>query len=530
MRQPGHGAKHRAAGRCRRLVGLLVVAAAVAPAALPPSYAGPDPARLSAALAQLDALAESTMERSGVPGLAIAVVQGEKLLYAQGFGVRQVGRREAIDANTVFQLASVSKPITTTVLAALVGQGRLAWDEPVRHALPELRIGPPGVANAVTLRDLLSHRSGLPDHAGDDLEDLGYDRQTVLERLRFLPIDNLFRASYAYTNFGFTGAAEGAARQEGQPWDTLAATQLYGPLGMTRSSFSHAAWLAEPNRARLHVRRPGGWAALHDRDADAQAPAGGASALVRDVARWLSLQLGGGRVNGKPLVAAEALAETHRPQMVSRIPADPSRDRASFYGLGWVVNYDDRGQVQLSHSGAFALGAATAVTLRPADGLGIAVLTNGEPIGVPEALISSFLDLVRQGRIERDYLTLYGEVFAKLLAPPYTPPVRPTRPLPPLPAAAVVGRYGNDYVGTAVVRGGATGLVLELGPQGRPHALEPVSGALFQYQPPGENAGGPSAVEFRLGPDGRAAGMRIDNLDTSGQGQLWRLAPVSGQP
>jgi CubicO group peptidase (beta-lactamase class C family) len=493
-------------------------------AATPAAAADPAPeARLTAALARLDALAADIQKRSGVPGLALAVVQGDRVVHVAAYGLRQVGRPETVNPDTVFQLASLSKPIATTVLAGLVGQGRLTWDTPVRQHLPELLIGPAGVADAVTLRDLLSHRSGLPDNAGDDLEDLGFDRETVLERLRFLPIENRFRASYAYTNFGFTGAAEAAARQAGQPWEVLADQQLFRPLGMERTSASHAAWLAQPNRARLHVRRGDGWAALFERDPDAQSPAGGTSASVRDVARWMVLQLNAGRVDGRQLVAADALAETHRPQMVSRPPADPSRDRAGFYGLGWGVSYDDRGQVQLSHSGAFALGAATAVTLRPAEGLGIAVLTNGAPVGAPEALIASFLDLVRQGRIERDYLTLFGGVFAQLLAPTYTPPVVPERPLPPLPAAAVVGRYGNNYIGTAVVRQGETGLVLELGPQGTPHALTPVSGATFQYQPPGENAGGPSAVEFQLGPDGRATGMRIDNLDDAGQGRLRRL-------
>ncbi len=103
------------------------------------------------------------------------------------------------------------------MLAGLVGQGRLTWDTPVRQHLPELRIGPAGVADAVTLRDLLSHRSGLPDHAGDDLEDLGFDRETVLERLRFLPIENRFRASYAYTNFGFTAPPRPPPARRGNP-------------------------------------------------------------------------------------------------------------------------------------------------------------------------------------------------------------------------------------------------------------------------------------------------------------------------
>ena len=263
--------------------------------------------------------------RTGVPGLAIVVVHADRVAFLRGYGVRRVGEPVAVDADTVFQLASLSKPIASTVVAGLEGDGRVGWDDPVLRTLPAARIGPPAIAADVTIRDLLAHRSGLPDHA-----------------------------DYGYTNFGFTAGAVAAA-----------------------------------NRASLHVSEGGRWVPYYQRDADAQAPAGGVSSSVRDLGQWLRLQLAGGRLDGRALVDAAALAETHRPQSISQPPRDPATDR---------------GTVQLSHSGAFDLGAATAVYLLPAKSSGIAVLSNGRPLGVPEALSLSFLDLATSGAVQRDYL------------------------------------------------------------------------------------------------------------------------------
>ncbi len=359
--------------------------------------------------------------RTGVPGLAIVVVHADRVAFLRGYGVRRVGEPGAVDADTVFQLASLSKPIASTVVAGLVGDGRVGWDDPVLRTLPAARIGPPAIAADVTIRDLLAHPSGLPDHAGHDLEDLGFDRATILERLRLLPTGNRFRADYAYTNFGFTAGAVAAAKAVGSPWETLSSERLYRSLGMGRTSSRHADFAAAANRASLHVSEGGRWVPYDQRDADAQAPAGGVSSSVRDLGQWLRLQLAGGRLDGRALVDAAALAETHRPQSISQPPRDPATDR---------------GTVQLSHSGVFDLGAATAVYLLPAESLGIAVLSNGRPLGVPEALSLSFLDLATSGAVQRDYLAALRPLFQAMGQQTYPTVVIPARPLPARPAGA----------------------------------------------------------------------------------------------
>ncbi|HEY2251421.1 MAG TPA: serine hydrolase domain-containing protein, partial [Planctomycetaceae bacterium] len=291
------------------------------------------PKQMKTALVELEKLAGATLKAEGLPGLAIVIVHQNEVVYLQGFGVREVGNPERIDADTVFQLASVSKPITSTVLAALVGEGVIGWDDRVVDRDPAFALHEAWTTRALTLRDLLCHRSGLPDHAGDLLEDLGYDREQVLHRLRFLPTKGRFRAQYAYTNFGYTEAAVAAARAVGKPWETIAEERLYQPLGMKSTSSHYDDFARAKNRALLHVKVGDRFVAKNTRQPDAQSPAGGVSSTAADMARWLRLQLGEGEFEGRRLVAADALAETHRPQFV--LGFDPVAGRLSSYGLGW---------------------------------------------------------------------------------------------------------------------------------------------------------------------------------------------------
>jgi CubicO group peptidase (beta-lactamase class C family) len=429
-----------------------------------------------------------------------------------------------VDAGTVFQLASVSKPLASTVVAALVGDGVVAWDDPLVAHVPEFVLADLWTTSQVTLRDLFAHRSGLADHAGDLLEDIGYGRAEVLRRLRYRQPASGLRAGYFYTNFGLTAAADGAARAAGRAWEDVAADRLYRPLGMTSTSSRHADYLAAPNRARLHVRAEGRWVARHDRDADAQSPAGGVSSTVRDLAQWLRLQLGAGVVDGRRIVDGAALAETHRP--TSGTSYDAETGEAGFYGLGWNVSYDGAGRLRLGHSGAFGLGAATVVNLVPAERLGIAVLTNAAPRGVPEAIGLSLLDLALTGRLDRDYLTLFAPFFDALGAPTYGTAVDYTAPpaqaTPPLAAETYIGTYGNDYFGPAAVVAGAGGLVLHLGPGPMAFPLRHWDRDVFLYQPTGENAFGLSGVTFAVGPDRRATSVSIENLALEGAGTFAR--------
>ena len=306
------------------------------------------------AVAAIEKKAEAEIAENAVAGMAIGVVFHDKLIYAKGFGVRDTATGEPIDPDTVFQIASLSKSVGSTVVAALVGEGKITWDSRISDLDPGFEMYSPFVTRELTIRDLYAHRSGLPDHAGDLLEDLGFARAEILHRLRYQPPSSSFRAGYAYTNFGLTEGGIAAAKAYGLDWEAASEEKLYKPLGMTSTSSRYADFLARPNRALGHVLVDGKWVAKYQRDPDTESPAGGVSSSINDLAKWVRLQLGNGKFEGKQVVAEAPLAETHLPQIMTS--ASTASGIPGFYGLGWNVGYSKEATLRLSHSGAFSYG------------------------------------------------------------------------------------------------------------------------------------------------------------------------------
>src|SRR5665647_412524 len=204
---------------------------------------------VKAILPQFDVQAEDIFTRSQAPGAAVAVVAGDGAVYVRCFGVREVGKPEKVDKDTVFQLASISKSFTTTMLAALVSEREIGWDDPLEKYWPGFALWDPWVSRHVTFRDLTAHRSGLPAYAGDELEQFGYGRMEILRRLRYLEPVAGFRAAYAYQNALPTAAAEGASRATGESWERLVRTRVLAPLGMDATVLSYRDYLDAPNRS-----------------------------------------------------------------------------------------------------------------------------------------------------------------------------------------------------------------------------------------------------------------------------------------
>lgn len=335
--------------------------------------------QIDRAVESLDAIVDDVMAKSGVPGVSVAVVHDGDTVFLKGFGVRELGNPAPVDENTVFQLASLSKPVGATVVSSVVSDTDVTWDDPVTKYLPTFALADPYVTENVTLADLYSHRSGLPDHAGDLLEDLGFNQTEILTKLRLLPLEG-FRSQFLYTNFGLTAAAEAVAASQGTSWARLSAERLYEPLRMTATSSDFIAYETAENKAVTHQWIDGSYQALEVRDPQAQSPAGGVSSTAADMAKWLTLQLDEGEWEGSALVAPEVLQQSREPHILSSEAATAAA-RPGFYALGIGSGTDDTGRVRLSHSGAFNLGASTTLTLLPAEDLGIVVLTNGAPQG-----------------------------------------------------------------------------------------------------------------------------------------------------
>src|SRR6266480_2818042 len=418
------------------------------------------------AVQEIEKLAQKQIDQNAVPGLAIAVVFQDKVVYAKGFGVRDVNTKARVDGDTVFQLASVSKPIGSTVAAELVGEGKISWDSKLSALDPTFEMFDPWVTREITIRDMYAHRSGLPAHAGDLLEDLGFTRAEILHRLRYQHPASSFRSHYAYTNFGITEGSIAAARAYGLEWEAAATEKLLKPLGMTSTSSRYADFVARSNKALGHVLVDGKWVQKFKRDPGAQSPAGGVSSSVNDVAKWIRLQLANGKFEGKQIVNEKALAETHHPQMLTGF--SPFTGLPGFYGLGWNVSYDEQGRLHLNHSGAFALGTATYVGLVPAEQLGIVVLTNAYPIGIAEALGTTFLDTALYGKPSQDWFSIFKKAFSNpaavgtVLGFDYSKP--PASPAPALKNGAYVGRFANDFFGDISIIEKDGGLAIVEGP------------------------------------------------------------------
>lgn len=460
------------------------------PPPLVPAMPLPDNA-VDAAVAKLDGIADELMKASGIPGMSVAVVHGGKTVYAKGFGVKDVRNGDApgnrVDPDTVFQLASLSKPLGSTVVAHLVGQGAISWDTPIVEKLPWFALADPAVTKMVTIGDMYSHRSGLPDHAGDLLEDLGYDRREILDRLRQLPLAP-FRTSYAYTNFGLTAGAEAAAQSTGESWEDLSQEVLYGPLGMTSTSSRFDDYQARPDRAVGHIHVEGSYQPLYVRDAQAEAPAGGVSSSANDMTKWLTMMLADGSVDGRQIVDPKALLPALTPQSVASPPSEPAA-RPGFYGYGFNVGTTAAARQQFSHSGAFELGAGTNFVIIPSADVAIVALTNATPSGVPETLTAEFADLVQFGQVREDWRGLYARAFAAMEQPmgALVGQKPPTNPAPAPPTPSLVGTYDNGYWGPATVTDVDGKLTLALGPR-ETFDLTHWDGDVFTFVPRGENA------------------------------------------
>lgn len=504
---------------------------AVTPAAAPAMQLGASPASdavalpadgISKALAALPELVTRTLKRSGVPGAAVAVIHDGKIVFAQGFGVRKLGAPEKVDPSTVFQIASISKSMTASAIAVEVSKGVVAWDDPVIKFLPDFKLSDPYVTTHATIGDFMAHRSGLPAAAGDELEDLGFDRAQIISRLREVPLD-AFRTSYHYANFGTTIAAQAVAAAAHTTWETLVSQALFEPLGMHSTSARHADYLARPDRAVLHAFENGKFQPLFDRDPDAQAPAGGVSSNVVDMAHWLAFLLTGKAPDGKTLASRASLLAALSPQSFSSRPNSLS-DRPSFYGYGFNVGVDAGGRTTFGHSGAFLLGGGTAFKVLPSANLAIVVLTNGAPVGVPESINASFMDIVQYGKPLRDWYAAYHARMAAFQDPEgdlagKTPPANPQ---PAKPLQTYVGHYENPYFGPADIALKNNQLILTIGPAKVQLVMRHWDGQTFAVMPRNENApaGSRSSVKFSL--DGRTVkAFTVNYLDKNGLG-TWR--------
>ena len=489
-----------------------------------PASAGAVPtltmAQVEGSKGELDRIVADVMDATGIPGVAVGVVYDDQTVITQGYGLKETGTTDTVGAETVFQLASLSKPVGGTAVAGAVGDEVLAWDDTITTYLPDFELSDPYVTDNVTVADMYSHRSGLPgSFAGNDLELMGYDQEEILTRLRYLPLEP-FRATYDYSNFGMTVGGVAAAAAAGTTYPELVQEELFGPAGMTSTSASYADYQARADKALIHAKVDGTFQAKFTRDPDPQAPAGGVSSNVVDLSRWMRLQLNNGSLDGEQIIDGEALDETHRGHMNSRPTGDPTQPLRQ-YGLGWDLsqNEADPALVQWAHSGAFTMGAGTTVRLLPQLGLGVIVLTNGAPVGGAETIADAYIDTLLHGSQTQDWASIWAERFAPITTPPEIPV--PANPVPAKADSAYVGAYRNDYYGTVTITAKDGGLVMGWGPDdSRTLALEHYDGDVFLYVDSPEVQGAKTPLAFQFSGGTTASSLVLGSDTPQGDWQV----------
>lgn len=333
---------------------------------------------------------DETRERFEVPGCAVAVLKDGDLIATLVSGKRDVEHDLPVTKDTLFAIGSSTKAFTTALLATFVDAGKLTWDDPVRRWLPEFELADAALSDRVTLRDLVTHRTGMPRH---DLAWYGaaFDRADMVRRLRHLPLSHDLRAEFQYNNLMLLTAGVVAERVGGAGWEELVRQRLLGPLGMPRTGFSVAAMQKDRDHSLPYDRRDDKVVAVPYRDLSAIGPAGSINSSVDEMAHWVSLLLQRGSFGGKELLAPHAVDDLMAPRIPTGMESSSPEIVGSDYASGWFVDVY-RGHLRVHHGGNID-GFSAEVSLLPRDGYGFVVLTNMDGSMLPELIARQFGDL-----------------------------------------------------------------------------------------------------------------------------------------
>jgi len=427
--------------------------------------------RVEALVPSLEDYIAANMKGFDVPGLAMGIVVGDKLIYAKGFGVQAKGGKP-VDTQTIFQIGSTTKAFLSATMAIAVDRGKLHWDDRVVDLDPDFQMRDPWVTREFRVFDLLAQRSGLPPYANDVFSALGFDRSVLIRSLRYVDPVSSFRTAFAYTNITHVLAGRIVAKGEGAAdWNAVLQRDILDPLGMKDTSYAAAAISATANHAQGYRYTADGsievpFEQVFPYDLDG---AGDINSNIADMAKWVSLQLAGGTTpDGQRVVSAENLAYTHTPKVAIS-------DKVS-YALGWIVQQTPNGEVVWHNGGTLGFGAM--IILQPDCKLGLIVLSNQSNVGMPDAVGLWAID-----RLLDNPMVDYG---AQKLAEARTTYAngtrqyaRPADPQPSPSLAPLAGNFANVGFGKAVLRTDGALTTFELVGSGAKLRLDPWNGAVY---------------------------------------------------
>ncbi|PIL39242.1 serine hydrolase [Massilia psychrophila] len=481
----------------------------------------------------LEADVARVMKTFEVPGIAIAVVKDGKVIAARGFGVRKLGDPAPVDGKTLFEIASNSKGFTAAALAMLVDEGKLAWDDPVTKHLPDFQMYDAYVTHAMTVRDLLTHRSGLGLGAGDLLwwPTTSFSTDEIIEKLRYIRPATSFRGSYAYDNLLYIVAGKIIARKSGKSWGETVRERILKPVGMTTTTTSLLENEGNPNVAHSHSKIDHKIAVVKAVPAANAVGAVGINTNAEDIARWMTVLLNGGELEGSKLAGAgnetrlfsaaqgREMWTAQTPIKISEPKPALAATRPNFfaYGLGFQLR-DYKGMKLAMHGGALQ-GFYSRVVMVPEAKLGIAIFTNAESGGALTALQYRLLDQYL-GAAPSDWVSLIGdaehEAHAKELARiKNAATTRAIRSQPSLALAAYNGQYQDAWYGLATIETvGAKQVMRFTRTPDLTGELEHFQHDTFIVRWKERNFNADAYVTFSLNPDGSIERMKMAPVST----------------
>lgn len=353
----------------------------------------------TASPSDLDTYVARVLKAFEVPGLSVAIVKDGKTVLAKGYGVRKLGNPAPVDENTLFGIGSNTKAFTSAALASLADEGKISWDDRVYERLPGFQMYDPYVSHEMTIRDLLTHRSGMGLGEGDLLfwPHTTFTREDIIYRLRFMKPASSFRSRFAYDNLLYIAAGQIIPAVTGKSWENYVRERILLPLGMNTTNLSNAAFTPGDNYAWPHSKLDGKLQAIDFINLDNAGPAGSINSSVAEMAKWVALQLNRGKF---PNSGARLFSERQSREMWSAQTILPAGERPgplaalsskfADYGLGWGL-HDYHGRKMVGHTGGVA-GFVSRVMLVPEENLGIVILTNAEQGGAFESILCHILD------------------------------------------------------------------------------------------------------------------------------------------
>ena len=406
---------------------------------------------------KIEQVIKTSMARFDVPGMAVAIVENDKVIFAKGFGVTHINTGNKVNKDTLFGIASNTKAFTSAALAKLVDEGKLSWDDKVIDHLPEFQLYDAYVTREMRIRDLLSHRSGLGLGQGDLMIWPSTDKSVddILAGLKYLKPASSFRSQYAYNNLMFVTAGEVVARVSGMSWNDYIEKNMLQPLNMThsRAGFSRIP-SSNKNWATGHIPMDNQLHPFFVNYLEDFRGAGAIASSASDMSQWLRTQLAGGTMpNGEQLFSEKQQAQMWHPHitaMASKSAFEAYHQQFRGYGLGWSIE-DYHGFKKLGHGGGI-LGMVSQVTLLPEKKLGIVILSNQQAFGalaaVTHEVLEDALELEDKDWVE-DLAKKHFESKEKAYA--NAKPAAPADYQPQLPNINYTGTLHDDWYGDVII-------------------------------------------------------------------------------